>query len=87
MLNTMTHATFKYKGYTVYAKRLIDKITGKDFGWAGAVGNHDEYSIVAKSIQQFEKKFIQFCEDWEAKRQVSNVTDNGGDDDDERYWR
>ena len=25
MLNTMTHATFKYKGYTVYAKRLIDK--------------------------------------------------------------
>ena len=37
MLNTMTHATFKYKGYTVYAKRLIDKVTGKDFGWAGEV--------------------------------------------------
>lgn len=76
MLNTMTHATFNYKGYTVYAKRLVDKVTGKDFGWAGEVGNHDEYSIVAKSIQQFEKKFIQFVEDWEAQGKTRIISDS-----------
>ena len=76
MLNTMTHATFSYKGYTVYAKRLVDVLTKKDFGWTGGVGNHDEYTIVAKSIQQFEKKFIQFADKWEAEHNSPVDDDN-----------
>lgn len=80
MLNTMTHATFKYKGYVVYAKRLVDVTTEKDFGWEGGVGNHDEFTIVAKSIQQFEKKFIQFVDDWEAKKKTDALTNATGDE-------
>ena len=37
MLNTMTRAVFSYKGYVVYAKRLVDALTGKVLGWSGDV--------------------------------------------------
>lgn len=68
MLNTMTYATFKYKGYVVGAKKLVDVMTDKDFGWEGCVtkcnelSNFDENRIIAKSIMQFEKKFIEFVD-------------------------
>lgn len=71
MLNTMTSARFFYKGYVVHAERLTDALTKKDFGWTGKVGNLVDCMIVAKSVKQFEKKFIQFVEKREAENKES----------------
>lgn len=73
MLNTMNYAVFNYKGYVVSAKRLVDVMTDKDFGWTGCVAkcnvlaDDNENRIVAKSIMQFEKKFIEFVDNQIAK--------------------
>lgn len=73
MLNTMNYAVFNYKGYVVSAKRLVDVMTDKDFGWTGCaakcnvLADDNENRIVAKSIMQFEKKFIEFVDNQIAK--------------------
>lgn len=65
MLNNMTSASFSYGGCRITAKRTVDTATGKFFGWYGEV--NDDYAIFAKSINQFEKKFVEFVDTGKAE--------------------
>ena len=60
MLNTMTSASFSYGGCRITAKRCVDTATGKFAGWYGEISDKDV--IFTKSINQFEKKFIEFVD-------------------------
>ena len=58
---TLTSATFTYKGYQVTARRMVDSASKKFFGWQGDIYS-DIYSeenpcVVAMTIQQFERQF------------------------------
>lgn len=57
MLNTLTSATFKYRGHTVTAQRLVDSLSGKFFCWQGYVDNREEWSVADRSLNKFEKQF------------------------------
>ena len=58
MLNTLTQATFQYRGRYITARRMVDKISGKFFCWQGDLLGCEDFCVVAKTIQQFEKQFI-----------------------------
>ena len=60
MLNTLTDATFYYRGHTVTARRIVDTASGKFFCWYGEF--NDDTDIAHRSLQQFEKKFRDFVD-------------------------
>lgn len=70
MLNTLTYAAFEHNGCRAAANRMVDTESGKFFGWHGAINARDDFSIVAKSIKQFEEKFIRLVD--EKKAEITN---------------
>lgn len=67
MLDTMTQATFKYKGYTVNARQRVDVVDGKRDKWSGDINDNPDWTLVDKSIKQFELKFIEFADNFNVK--------------------
>lgn len=67
MLDTMTQATFKYKGYTVNARRRVDVVDGKQGNWSGDINDNPDWAIFDRSIKQFELKFIEFADNYNVK--------------------
>ena len=57
MLNTLTSATFKYRGHIVKAQRWTDSLSGKFFCWQGCIDNNEEWSVADRSLNKFEKQF------------------------------
>ena len=57
MLNTLTSATFKYRGHVVTAQRWTDSLSGKFFCWQGCIDNNEEWSVANRSLNKFEKQF------------------------------
>lgn len=62
MLNTLTSATFKYRGHYVTAQRMIDSLNGKFFCWQGFIDNHENWSVAHKSLNKFEEQFQQLAD-------------------------
>lgn len=63
MLNTLTEATFAYKGARVTARPVTDTLSCKFFSWSGRAfgieGPQGEgYPVAAKTIVKFEEQFI-----------------------------
>lgn len=56
MLNTLTTATFKHRGYVITAKRTVNSSDGKFFCWYGEIEGY--CTVAARTIQQFEKQFM-----------------------------
>ena len=57
MLNTLTSATFKYRGRAITARRWTDSLSGKFFCWQGCIDNNEEWSVANRSLNKFEKQF------------------------------
>lgn len=57
MLNTLTSATFNYRGHTVTARRMVDSLTEKFFCWQGYVDEREDSSIAHRSLNKFEEQF------------------------------
>ena len=62
MLNTLTSATFKYRGHYVTARRMVDSLNGKFFCWQGYVNDNTDSSIAHKSLKKFEEQFKTFAD-------------------------
>ncbi|MBQ3434426.1 MAG: hypothetical protein IJG24_05205 [Selenomonadaceae bacterium] len=62
MLNTLTSATFQYRGHTITARRMVDSLTGKFFCWQGYSGGREDSSIAHKSLNKFEEQFKQLAD-------------------------
>ena len=56
MLDTLTQATFKYKGREIVARRAVDTLTGKFFGWYGEMDYGSE-GVAHRSLQRFAENF------------------------------
>lgn len=71
MLNTLTSATFKYRGHYVTAQRMIDSLNGKFFCWQGFIDNHENWSVAHKSLNKFEEQFHQLTDQMEKQANVT----------------
>ena len=57
MLNTLTAATFKYRGHVILAQRWVDSLSGKFFCWQGCIDNYEGWTVAHKSLNKFEENF------------------------------
>ena len=71
MLNTLTSATFKYRGHYVTAQRMVESLNGKFFCWQGFIDNHERWSVAHKSLTQFEKQFQLLTDQMEKQADVT----------------
>lgn len=95
MLNTLTEATFAYKGAHVTARPVTDTLSGKFFCWSGRVFGIEDpqgegYPVAAKTIVKFEEQFILLVDSLtqeEAKPlEAPTVKDADDDDSTEMSW-